>query len=152
LAKDCSSEPNFHILLRQIRKDSNFWELKVVTQYNSVILRNTNEPKTVQLYVNGAHYKSNEVLEITENGQIVTQVVRDEEFTTVNLPAFGVQLAFDGYNAIMRFDKTGTNQLCGGVCDHRVTPNVDPLSGSVETEINEEIHKNYIVKNECIAE
>jgi len=152
LAKDCSSEPNFQILLRQMRKESNLWELKIETQYNAVILRNTQEEEPVQIYINGAYYNSNEVSEVTENGQIVIQVIRDEQFTTVNLPAFGVQLAFDGYNVIMNFEKSGLNQLCGGVCDHRTTSNTDPNSGSAESEINEDIHKKYILRNQCIAE
>jgi len=152
LARECSSVPNFLILLRQLRQNSNLWELKVDTQYNSVVLRNTNEYETVQLHVNGDHYKSDEILEITENGQVVSQLVKNRDFNIIHLPTFGVQLGFDGFNVVIRVDKSSTNQLCGGVCDHRVTENTDPLSGSIESDINEEIHKNYILKNECLTD
>jgi hypothetical protein len=150
LVKECASEPKFLVLLRRLRLNTDDYELKITTSSNTIVLRKTT---TVQVYLNGKHYNTDDILEITEFGRLVSLIVKDKTFTTVTLPTYGVQLAFDGYNVVLRVAKSAGNQLCGGVCDHRVNENVDPLAaGFVESDINEQIHKNYVLKDQCVAE
>jgi len=151
LLKDCASEPTFSVALKRVHENKDHWVMRIVTQENTIHLKHTKEiDNLVQVYLNDKLYSDKSILEVIENDVTVSRIVKQEEFTSVTLPLVGVQIAFDGYNTVLRIDKTKSAQFCGGICNHvESEENVDPVYGFVEREINEELHKKYISDNEC---
>jgi len=152
LLRECASEPTFSVSLKRIHTNKDHWAMRILTSDNSIELKRLKDTdnKQVEIYLNDNHYKGKHILEVIENEVTVTRVVRQEEFTTVTLPLVGVQLAFDGFNVIMRIDKTKSTQFCGGICNHvDVEESVEPMERKTEREITELLHRKYISDKEC---
>jgi len=152
LIRDCASEPTFSVSLKRVHKNRDHWVMRIVTLDNTIQLKREkdNDNNWVKIYLNDKLYNGKNILEVIENDVTVSRVVRQDEFTTVTLPLVGVQIAFDGFNVVMRIDKSHSSQFCGGICNHvDFDENVIPIGESVEREITEQFHRRYVSDKEC---
>jgi hypothetical protein len=149
LAKDCSSESNFAILMKKVRDGSEMKEVKIVTPYKKFILRPTSESSdSVRVEVNGQTYNPEENQEIREHNHVVARIQKEGPYVKVVLPESGVKVYFDGYACNIKLSKMYQNQQCG-LCGHYDEEHTDEFRTADFTETDDvrEFYKSYIIKD-----
>jgi hypothetical protein len=151
LAKDCSSESNFAVLMKKLREGTEQKEVKIITPYQRIILRPESGDQ-VSVQTNGQKYNpSEEPQEIVQHGHVVIRIEKEGPYVKIVLPESGVKVYFDGYACNIKLSKMYQNQQCG-LCGHYDEEHSDEFRTADFREVDDvrEFYKSYIIKDsEC---
>jgi hypothetical protein len=151
LAKDCSSQqPKFVVMARKSGSGSqDLKEVKIVTKRHRIQLTpESDEYDSVKVDVNGQRYEPENQEDITENGQVVAQIEKDQKTIQVKLPKTGVEVEFDGYAINIRLSQSYRGQQCG-LCGHFDLESADEFRNPDFTDEQDirQFYMNYLIKD-----
>jgi hypothetical protein len=150
LAKDCSPEPSFAVLMRKQRDGSELKEVKIVTPEQRILLRPQSESNDkVVVEINGEQYNPEESREHVQHGHVVARVEKEGSYVKVVLPETGVKVYFDGYACNVKLSKMYQNQQCG-LCGHYDEEYSDEFRTADFRRTNDvrEFYKSYIMQDQ----
>ncbi|CAJ0565560.1 unnamed protein product, partial [Mesorhabditis spiculigera] len=144
LAKDCSEEPEYAVLMKTVRKNSEEKQIKIV-RLNKEIEVELKEDELI-VKVDGRRVRDEELLR--ESG---IEMI-GERSVEITLPKITVR--FDGYKCEVKADKRTENKQCG-MCGHfdGNRDNEFRRADNQETDDIEEFHRSWLRKDsECEME
>jgi hypothetical protein len=150
LAKDCSPEPSFAVLMRKQRDGSELKEVKIVTPEQRIMLRPQSESDDrITVEINGEQYNPEESREHVQHGHVVARVEKEGRYVKIVLPDTGVKVYFDGYACNVKLSKMYQNQQCG-LCGHYDEEFSDEFRTADYKSTNDvrEFYKSYIVQDQ----
>ncbi|KAK5981628.1 Lipoprotein amino terminal region [Trichostrongylus colubriformis] len=143
IAKDCSEEPRFVVMVKKMEKDSDLKKLKIINEREEVIKVKMVEDR-LTVVVNDKKINKEELekynIELIEHNMVR---VRLED----------LMVHFDGYTVKVYMGKHMAERQCG-LCGHFdeergnefTTPNMEYTDDIME------FHKSYLLKDECDVE
>jgi len=149
LAKDCSSESEFAVLMRKLSESSEQKEVKIVTQTQRIILRPASDnSESIVVEANGQRYNPEESQEIIQHNHVVARIEKEGSYVKVVLPETGVKVYFDGYACNVKLSKTYQGQQCG-LCGHYDEEHTDEFRTADFRQVDDvrEFYKSYIVRD-----
>jgi hypothetical protein len=149
LAKDCSSESKFAVLMKKLHESTEMKEVKIITQSQKIILRPTSESgESITVEVNGETYNPEEAREIKQHNHVVARVEKEGPYVKITLPETGVKVYFDGYACNVKLSKMYQNQQCG-LCGHYDEEHTDEFRTADFSQVDDvrEFYKSYIIKD-----
>jgi hypothetical protein len=153
LAKDCSSEqPKFVVMARKSPHNGSpdSKEIKILTRRHRIQLTpQTDEYDSIQVQVDGQRYDPETAEDVTENGQVVARLEKDQSTIRVELPKTGVEVEFDGYAIKIRLSDSYRGQQCG-LCGHYDLESTDEFRNpdfSQERDLRQ-FYMNYLIKDQ----
>jgi len=150
LAKDCSPEPSFAVLMRKQRDGSELKEVKIVTPEQRITLRPQSETDDkINVEINGEQYNPEESREHVQHNHVVARVEKEGSYVKIVLPESGVKVYFDGYACNVKLSKMYQNQQCG-LCGHYDEEYSDEFRTADFRSTNDvrEFYKSYIVQDQ----
>ncbi|KAK6765798.1 hypothetical protein RB195_025612 [Necator americanus] len=143
IAKDCTEEPRFVVMLKKIRKDSDEKKLKIINEREEVI---TVEMVDEKLKVEVNNKKINR-----EELERYNIEMMEEDMVRVKLE--DVEVRFDGYTAKVYMGKRMIERQCG-LCGHYDEEKDNEFLNPKKeyTEDIMEFHKSYLLNDECEIE
>jgi hypothetical protein len=118
LAKDCSDEPRFAVLIKKRSGSTEQKKLKIVTESHKIVInKRENVEDRFQVTVNGDEYTPTELEPIVENGRVVLRCEKVGSYLKITLPVAGIKVYFDGYAANIKMSRKYQNVQCG-LCGH----------------------------------
>jgi len=105
LAKDCTEEKNFAILMKKQSATTQEKKLKIVTKQHKLVLYPAGSQVKVEL--NEREYNIDSEEPIREHGHEVLRVSPEASYLKVELVELGVTVYFDGYSANIKVRMTG---------------------------------------------
>jgi len=149
LAKDCSPEPQFAVLMKKLNQNGEQKEVKIVTPEQRIVLRHQSEGR-VSIQVNGEelNQQDQEYKEYSKHGHVVCRVEKEGPYVKIVLPESGVKVYFDGYACNVKLSKMYQNQQCG-LCGHYDEEYSDEFRTADfrQTDDVREFYKSYIVQD-----
>jgi hypothetical protein len=115
LAKDCSAEKRFSVLIKKATTESEHKEVKILTRSHKIVLKR--ESTELKAEVNGEMYPINEVRPITEEGRDIIRVEKEGPYVKVILSQVGLKVFFDGLSAHVKISPLYMSRQCG-LCGH----------------------------------
>jgi len=148
LAKDCSPEPAFAVLMKKSRENSEQKEVKIVTPEHRIVLRSESEDR-VTVEVNGERVNPEDNKEFVKHNHVVCRVEKEGPYVKIVLPESGVKVYFDGFACNVKLSKMYQNQQCG-LCGHYDEEYSDEFRTAdfKSTDDVREFYKSYIVKDD----
>jgi hypothetical protein len=152
LAKDCGSQqPKFVVLARKSEKhgSSELKDVKIITRRHRIQLTpESDDYETVKVDVNGRTYDPENEQDITENGQVVAQIEKNQATIQVQLPQTGLVVEFDGYAINIKLSQYYRGQQCG-LCGHFDLESTDEFRNPDFTEERDlrQFYKNYLIQD-----
>ncbi|VDL62423.1 unnamed protein product [Nippostrongylus brasiliensis] len=143
IAKDCSEEPRFAVMVKKIEKDSELKMLKVINEREHVILVELVDDRFKILV-------DNEKITMDELEKYKIEMIGDN---MILIKLEDLEVHFDGYDVKVYMGKHMSERQCG-LCGHfdDVKDN-DFLTAKKEyTDDIMEFHKSYLLKDECELE
>jgi hypothetical protein len=148
LAKDCSPEPSFAVLMKKLSENTEQKEVKIVTQEHRIILRSDSNDR-VSVEVNGERVNPEESKEYSKHGHVVCRVEKEGPYVEIILPESGVKVYFDGYACNVKLSKMYQNQQCG-LCGHYDEEYSDEFRTADfrRTDDVREFYKSYVMQDQ----
>jgi len=150
LAKDCGSQqPKFVVMARKSERHQDLKEVKILTRRHRIQLSpETVEYDSIKVDVNGQQYDPENQEDITENGQVVAQIDKEQSTVQVKLPQIGVEVEFDGYAINIQLSDTYRGQQCG-LCGHFDLESADEFRNPDFTQESDirQFYMNYLIKD-----
>lgn len=119
LAKDCSSEQQFVVMMKRQGATSEAKKVKILTPKHKIVL--TGEPRSadaiVKVEVDGSEYQVEAGKAIRENGEVVALIQEEGSYIKVDLREARVRVYFDGYAAHVKASPLYMHRQCG-LCGH----------------------------------
>jgi hypothetical protein len=155
LAKDCSSQqPKFVVMARKSERHNDLKEVKILTRRHRIQLSpETVEYNSIKVDVNGQVYDAETQNEITENGQVVARIEKEQSTVQVDLVKTGVEVEFDGYAINIKLSDSYRGQQCG-LCGHFDLESADEFRNPDFTDERDirQFYMNYLIKDgQCQA-
>lgn len=136
LAKDCSEEQRFAVLMKKISPETDEKKVKILTQTRQVILQR--EGDRIEIEMDGSRYTPPESPEMYKQwtyGERSIKCVKYGPYVKCLLPKEGVEVQFDGYTVLIKMSPFYLSQQCG-LCGHYdnepsyefVTPEFEPIT------------------------
>ncbi|CAJ0948111.1 unnamed protein product, partial [Mesorhabditis belari] len=141
LAKDCSQEPEYAVMMKKMEKDSEEKKIKIVTQEKEIECELKQEKIVCQ--VDGRRVEDEEALY-----DMGIKLI-GESSCEITIPKMTIR--FDGYKVEIKADKRTENTQCG-LCGHfdGRRDNEFRRADNEETEDIEEFHRSWLRRdNEC---
>jgi len=150
LAKDCGSQqPKFVVMARKSEQHQDLKEVKILTRRHRIQLTpETVEYNSIKVDVNGQTFDAENQDGITENGQLVAQIEKDQSTVQVKLPSTGVEVEFDGYAVNIKLSDSYRGQQCG-LCGHFDLESADEFRNPDFTDERDirQFYMNYLIKD-----
>jgi len=150
VAKDCSDESKFAVMVKKQSQESELKQVKIVTRHHRIVLMPTSEDSNkIAVEVNGRRYNNaEEVEDIKEHGHTLVRVDKEGPYVKVELPETGIRVFFDGYAANIKMSHMYRNTQCG-LCGHFDMEEQDEFRNPDFTEEDDvrQFHLNYMVKD-----
>jgi hypothetical protein len=108
LAKDCTEEQRFVVMMKKLRPESEEKKVKILTQTKKIVLEATRDSEEIKVLVN------DEPIRVDEFSPIVR---REGPYVKVYLPEEDLKVYFDGYTATIKVSPWMQGRQCG-VCGH----------------------------------
>jgi hypothetical protein len=108
LAKDCSEEKRFVVMMKKLRSDSEEKKVKILTRTKKIVLEASRETELVKVWIN------DEPIRVDEFSPIVR---REGPYVKVELFEDDVKVYFDGYSTFVKVSPFMQGRQCG-VCGH----------------------------------
>jgi hypothetical protein len=157
LAKDCGSQqPQFVVMARKAQNGASaeLKEVKIVTRRHRIQLKPENDDyDSVKVDVNGRPYNPENEEDVTENGQTVARIEKDQSTIRVQLPKTGIEVQFDGYAINIKLSQYYKGQQCG-LCGHFDLESTDEFRNPDFTDEQDlrQFYMNYLIKDgQCQA-
>jgi len=150
LAKDCSPEPNFAVLMKKLNENTEQKEVKIVTPEQRIVLRPKSESgDSISVQVNGEEVNPDDSKEFVKHNHVVCRVEKEGPYVKIVLPESGVKVYFDGYACNVKLSKMYQNQQCG-LCGHYDEEYSDEFRTADFRSTNDvrEFYKSYIVQDQ----
>jgi hypothetical protein len=145
VAKDCSSEPRFAVLVKKMNKNTEELKVKIIDEEGNKI-ELENQKDEIVIRVNGKELKKESEWEKYGIEKISENMIR------VNLDS--IEVRFDGYTVKTHMSRRYQEQQCG-LCGHfdGEMENDFRMANDEETDDIEEFHRSFLVKgDECEIE
>jgi hypothetical protein len=123
LAKDCTEENRFVVMMKKLRSGSEEKKVKILTRKNKIVLeasresRKVSEDSEIKVWVNDKEIRVEEFTPMNDHGHVVGIVLREGPYVKVILPEEDVEVHFDGYTAKVKVSPLMQGRQCG-VCGH----------------------------------
>ncbi|KAK5982851.1 Lipoprotein amino terminal region [Trichostrongylus colubriformis] len=143
IAKDCSEEPRFVVMVKKLEKDSDMKKLKIINEREQVI--------TVEMVDGRLKVKiDKELIDREELEKYNIELIEDN---MVRVKLNDVMVHFDGYTVKVYMGKHMIERQCG-LCGHfdEEKDNEFYTPKNEYTDDIMEFHKSYILKDECDVE
>jgi len=114
LSKDCSSNPNFVVMIRKLSHSTDLKELKIKTRAHKVVLTQLSQSgEQLKITVNDRPVRIHEDIELKENGYPVIRIIKEGSQIIVKLMNKGITVVFDGYTCNVELSQVSRNMMCG---------------------------------------
>ncbi|GMT06883.1 hypothetical protein PENTCL1PPCAC_29057 [Pristionchus entomophagus] len=137
LAKDCSEEPKFAVLLKKMSKNGEEKKMKIISRDNTIEMEMKKDE--IEVVVDGKIVKENKMNEygLEKRGDVV--IFENEDLF----------VKFDGFKAEIKMNELYKAKQCG-LCGHYDGEKKGEFRNAedVETEDLEEFHRSFLLKNE----
>jgi hypothetical protein len=117
LAKDCTEERRFVVMMKKLKKGSEEKKVKILTRTQKIVLEATRDSEEVKVFVNDEPKRVEDVRPMYDHGHVVAIVRREGPYVKVELPEEDVEVHFDGYTAKVKVSPLMQGRQCG-VCGH----------------------------------
>jgi hypothetical protein len=117
LAKDCTEEQRFVVMMKKLRSGSEEKKVKILTRTQKIVLEASRESDDVKVFINDEPKRVEDVRPMYDHGHIVAIVRREGPYVKVELPEEDVEVTFDGYNIKVKVSPLMQGRQCG-VCGH----------------------------------
>uniref|UniRef100_A0A7I4Z7Y9 Vitellogenin domain-containing protein n=1 Tax=Haemonchus contortus TaxID=6289 RepID=A0A7I4Z7Y9_HAECO len=143
IAKDCSEEPRFVVMVKKMRKDSEMKKMKIINEREQVFEVEMNEGK-LRVYVDGEKVNKEELEKYN---------IEPIEENMVRVRLEDLMVHFDGYTVKVYMGKHMTERQCG-LCGHfdEEKDNEFYTPKKEYTDDIMEFHKSYLLNDECEVE
>jgi very-short-patch-repair endonuclease len=111
LAKDCTEEQRFAVLMKKQSSTSQEKKVKILTPQHKIVM--FQEGSRIKVQVNDQHYDLERAQPIHEHGHTVVRIYEQEQVVKVELVEAGVQVYFDGYSANIKMSPIYMGRQCG---------------------------------------
>jgi hypothetical protein len=109
LAKDCSADEKFTVLVKKQTQDSHKKIVKILTHNHELKLKRESEQLVV--FIDGQEISESEITPEMQRGNILIR--KEGPYVTVKLQQEGVRVYFDGYSARVKLSPLYENLQCG---------------------------------------
>ncbi|KAJ1364139.1 hypothetical protein KIN20_024159 [Parelaphostrongylus tenuis] len=143
IAKDCSEEPRFAVLLKKIEKNAEEKELKIINERQEVIKVRMDDNR-LRIFVDDQEIGRDRVQDYD---------IEKIEDNMVRVKLEDLEVRFDGYDTKVYMGKHMSQRQCG-LCGHfdEDKDNEFHTSKNEYTDDVEEFHKSYLLTDECEVE
>jgi len=117
LAKDCSAENNFAVLMKKITENSEEKKLKIITPRHKIQLTAGRAAGDIKVELNDQEYNVETGGAVQENGEVVAIIEEEGNYLKVHLIKAGVKVYFDGYAVHIKASPVYMHRQCG-LCGH----------------------------------
>jgi len=117
LAKDCSADNQFAVLMKKLNSNTEAKKVKVITPRHKIVLTAGRSAGDIKIEVNDVEYNVQSSGPIQENGEVVALIEEEGNYIKVNLMHARVKVYFDGYAAHIKASPLYMHRQCG-LCGH----------------------------------
>jgi hypothetical protein len=118
LAKDCSEEKRFVVMMKKLRPESEEKKVKILTRTKKIVLEASRESESlVKVFVDDQPIRVGEYTPMHDHGHVVGIVRREGPYVKIELPEEDVEIKFDGYTAKVKVSPLMQGRQCG-ICGH----------------------------------
>jgi hypothetical protein len=143
LAKDCSSNPRFVVMMRKISEKSDRKEIKIMSTSHKIVLTASSESDDrIKCTVNDQEKDLNEDVVLTERNSPVLRIIKQRSQVKVELLNAGVTVTFDGHAANIEISHIYRNKQCG-LCGHFDMETQDEFR-TPDNQITEDVREFYM--------
>jgi len=111
LAKDCTEEQKFAVMMKKQSATSQEKKVKILTPQHKVIMYQTGQRIKVEVNDQVYDYERNEP--IREHGHTVLRIFEEDQVIKVELVEAGVRVYFDGYSVNIKMSPIYMGRQCG---------------------------------------